>query len=126
MLPIKWTDEAKRDLYALIAFIAEENPYAAESLLQQLQESILPVAEHPYMFRAGRVPGTGKLWPIPIISSFTRSLMMPFWCWACFIRVVSIRSALSLPLAFVCLNIKGGTIIPHWTRTVTIGTVNAL
>ncbi|MCP2230494.1 MULTISPECIES: type II toxin-antitoxin system RelE/ParE family toxin [Erwinia] len=61
MLPIKWTDEAKRDLYALIAFIAEENPYAAESLLQQLQESILPVAEHPYMFRAGRVPGTREI-----------------------------------------------------------------
>lgn len=33
MLPIKWTDEAKTDLYALIAFITEENPYAAESLL---------------------------------------------------------------------------------------------
>lgn len=61
MLPIKWTDEAKRDLYALIAFIAEENPYAAESLLQQLQEAILPVAEHPYMFRAGRVPGTREI-----------------------------------------------------------------
>ncbi|MBN1086968.1 type II toxin-antitoxin system RelE/ParE family toxin [Erwinia aphidicola] len=61
MLPIKWTDEAKRDLYALIAFIAEENPYTAESLLQQLQESILPVAEHPYMFRAGRVPGTREI-----------------------------------------------------------------
>ncbi len=61
MLPIKWTDEAKRDLYALIAFIAEENPYAAESLLQQLQESILPVAEHTYMFRAGRVPGTREI-----------------------------------------------------------------
>lgn len=25
MLPIKWTDEAKTDLYTLIAFIAEEN-----------------------------------------------------------------------------------------------------
>lgn len=61
MLPIKWTDEAKTDLYTLIAFIAEENPYAAESLLQQIQESILPTAEHPYMFRAGRVPGTREI-----------------------------------------------------------------
>lgn len=61
MLPIKWTDEAKTDLYTLIAFIAEENPYAAESLLEQREESILPTAEHPYMFRAGRVPGTREI-----------------------------------------------------------------
>jgi len=61
MLPIKWTDEAKTDLYTLIAFIAEENPYAAESLLEQIEESILPTAEHPYMFRAGRVPGTREI-----------------------------------------------------------------
>lgn len=61
MLPIKWTDEAKTDLYTLIAFIAEENPYAAESLLEQIEESILPTAEHPYMLRAGRVPGTREI-----------------------------------------------------------------
>jgi len=61
MLPIKWTDEAKTDLYTLIAFIAEENPYAAESLLEQIEESIIPTAEHPYMFRAGRVPGTREI-----------------------------------------------------------------
>ncbi|ARB82655.1 MULTISPECIES: type II toxin-antitoxin system RelE/ParE family toxin [Yersinia] len=61
MLPIKWTDEAKTDLYALIAFITEENPYAAESLLHQLEDSVLPATEHPYMFRSGRVPGTREM-----------------------------------------------------------------
>lgn len=61
MLPIKWTDEAKTDLYSLIAFIAEENPYAAESLLQRLEDCVLPAAEHPYMFRLGRVAGTREI-----------------------------------------------------------------
>lgn len=61
MLSIKWTDEAKTDLFTLIAFIAEENPYAAESLLLRIEESIVPVAEHPYLYRSGRVPGTREI-----------------------------------------------------------------
>ncbi|WP_159567319.1 type II toxin-antitoxin system RelE/ParE family toxin [Budvicia diplopodorum] len=61
MLPIKWTDEAKTDLYSLIAFIAKENPYAAESLLHRLEESVLPAAEHPYMFRSGKILGTREI-----------------------------------------------------------------
>lgn len=61
MLPIKWTDEAKTDLYALIAFIAEDNPYAAEQLLHRIEESIIPAAEHPYLFRPGRILGTREV-----------------------------------------------------------------
>lgn len=61
MLPIQWTEEAKTDLFTLISFIALENPYAAESLLQQIDAAILPAAEHPYMFRAGRVDGTREV-----------------------------------------------------------------
>lgn len=61
MLSIKWTDEAKRDLFTLIAFIAEENPFASESLLLRIEESIIPVAEHPYLYRQGRVPGTREI-----------------------------------------------------------------
>lgn len=49
------------DLYALIAFIAEDNPYAAEQLLNRIEESIIPAAEHPYLFRSGRILGTREV-----------------------------------------------------------------
>ncbi|CAI1131580.1 Toxin RelE4 [Serratia quinivorans] len=61
MLTVKWTDEAKTGLYTLIAFIAEQNPVAAESLMQRIEESVIPVTEHPYLFRTGRVAGTREI-----------------------------------------------------------------
>lgn len=51
MLTVKWTDEAKTGLYTLLAFIAERNPLAAEALLQRIEEPVIPLAEHPYLFR---------------------------------------------------------------------------
>lgn len=61
MLTVKWTDEARNELYALIRFIAEQNPFAAESLMQRIEESVLPATEHPYLFRPGRIPGTREI-----------------------------------------------------------------
>lgn len=61
MLPVKWTDDAKTALYTLIRFIAEQNPFAAESLLHRIEDSILPATEHPYIFRPGRVAGTREI-----------------------------------------------------------------
>ncbi|EPE7490820.1 type II toxin-antitoxin system RelE/ParE family toxin [Cronobacter universalis] len=46
MLPIQWTEEAKTDLFALISFIASDNPSAAH---------------YPEMFREGRVPDTREI-----------------------------------------------------------------
>ncbi|ENZ5480720.1 type II toxin-antitoxin system RelE/ParE family toxin [Serratia marcescens] len=61
MLIVKWTDEAKTGLYTLLAFIAERNPVAAEALLQRIEESVIPLAEHPYLFRPDRVNGTREM-----------------------------------------------------------------
>lgn len=61
MLPIQWTEEAKTDLFTLITFIAQDNVHAAEAMLQRIEEAILPAAEHPYIFRAGRVAGTREV-----------------------------------------------------------------
>lgn len=61
MFSIKWTDEAKTDLFTLIAFIAQENPFAAESILHHIEESIVPVVNHPYLYRQGRIPGTREI-----------------------------------------------------------------
>ncbi|MBT0725988.1 type II toxin-antitoxin system RelE/ParE family toxin [Rosenbergiella australiborealis] len=61
MLPVKWTDNARVSLYTLIGFIAEQNPFAAKSLLHRIEDSTLPATTNPYIFRPGRVPGTREI-----------------------------------------------------------------
>ncbi len=49
------------ELDAIISFIAERNPDAAEAMLNRLESSVLPLSAHPYLFRPGRIPGTREL-----------------------------------------------------------------
>ncbi|WP_435946823.1 type II toxin-antitoxin system RelE/ParE family toxin [Dryocola sp. BD586] len=46
---------------SIISFIANENPFAARRIKKVIEEAILPVAEHPYLFRPGRVAGTREI-----------------------------------------------------------------
>lgn len=45
----------------IIRFIANENPSAARHIKTIIEAAILPVAEHPYLFRPGRVSGTREI-----------------------------------------------------------------
>ena len=57
-LRIVWRQSAREDLAAIIRFVAERNPYAARELKVRIQSAVLPMAEHPYMGREGRISGT--------------------------------------------------------------------
>ncbi len=61
MLPILWRATAREDLAEIIGYIAERNPTAARAMLAQLESAIIPAAEHPYLYRPGRVPGTREV-----------------------------------------------------------------
>ena len=50
-LPIIWRLSARSDLAAIIRYVANVNPLAARRLRQVLMESVLPVSEHPYLYR---------------------------------------------------------------------------
>lgn len=50
-LPIIWRLSARSDLAAIIRYVANINPLAARRLRQVLMESVLPVSEHPYLYR---------------------------------------------------------------------------
>lgn len=50
-LPIIWRANARRDLAAIIRYVANVNPLAARRLRQVLMDSVLPVSEHPYLYR---------------------------------------------------------------------------
>ena len=61
MLPIVWLPSARRNLATIVAFIAQDNPAAARSMKSLIEAATLPLAEHPYLFRVGRVPGTREV-----------------------------------------------------------------
>ncbi len=61
MLPIRWSALALDELDTIISYIADRNPDAADAMLNRLETSVLPLSEHPYLFRPGRIPGTREL-----------------------------------------------------------------
>ena len=60
-LKIIWSVRSREQVNDLIAYIAEHDIQAALNLRKRLEEVVLPLAEHPYMFRPGRVPGTREI-----------------------------------------------------------------
>ncbi|OEC35596.1 toxin ParE1/3/4 [Pseudomonas cuatrocienegasensis] len=61
MLPIIWRLSARTELMQIIHYIANEDPQAARQLKDRLESAVLSLAEHPYLYRTGRVPGTREL-----------------------------------------------------------------
>lgn len=61
MLPIVWRVRAHESLIGIVRHIAEHNPSAARRIKTLIEQSVLPAAEHPYLFRPGRVPGTREV-----------------------------------------------------------------
>jgi len=51
MLPIIWTAQAREDLREIVRYIAKDNPTAARRMRKLLEDSVLPLREHPLMYR---------------------------------------------------------------------------
>lgn len=51
MLPIFWQKCAQKDLEKIINYIADINPRAARELYELIKNAVLPVSEHPYMYK---------------------------------------------------------------------------
>ena len=61
MLPVLWRASARTALARIIHYIAKDNPAAARRLKDMVEASVLPLAQHPYLYRSGRVPGTREI-----------------------------------------------------------------
>jgi toxin ParE1/3/4 len=60
-MQIKWLKRALLSLDAEAAYIAQENPKAANALVSHIFKSVAQLANHPSIGRAGRVFGTREL-----------------------------------------------------------------
>jgi len=61
MLPIFWSAAALDDLVEITDYIAEFDVQAAMDLHDRIENSALPASDYPYLYRAGRVPGTREI-----------------------------------------------------------------
>ena len=60
-MKLRWTRVALQDLRHLYEYIAEDNPSAAISMVNRIQEATQRLKKHPQMGRPGRVQGTREL-----------------------------------------------------------------
>ncbi|MBF0167134.1 MAG: type II toxin-antitoxin system RelE/ParE family toxin [Alphaproteobacteria bacterium] len=58
---VEWRAEALADLWAILDYIDERNPAAADRLFQAIEAAIQSLPEHPYLYRQGRVAGTREI-----------------------------------------------------------------
>ena len=60
-LAIQWREQARADLRAIVQYISDRDPAAARRLRDAILDAVATTAEHPYLYRHGRVPGTREL-----------------------------------------------------------------
>jgi toxin ParE1/3/4 len=58
---VRWLRIALANLEAEADYIAEDNPAAADRLIQRIMRAVNLLAKNPAMGRPGRIPGTREL-----------------------------------------------------------------
>lgn len=61
MPDLEWTSAAIADLLAIIDYISDRNPDAAQQLKDDIERKAADLVEYPRMYRAGRVEGTREM-----------------------------------------------------------------
>lgn len=61
MRALEWQPIAQTDLLAIIDYISNDNPDAAQTLKDDIETKAAMLPQHPKLYRAGRVPGTREM-----------------------------------------------------------------
>ena len=56
-----WLELARADLLAIVDYISDENPDAAQRLMDDIENKVKKLPDFPKMGRTGRVEGTREL-----------------------------------------------------------------
>jgi len=58
---LEWKATAIADLLAIIDYISDDNPDAAQALKDEIEKKTSRLPEHPRIYRIGRVVGTREM-----------------------------------------------------------------
>lgn len=61
MPELEWTEAARADLLAIVDYISDDNPDAAQRLKEDIEAKAAKLPEFPRLYRAGRVEGTREM-----------------------------------------------------------------
>lgn len=61
MRALEWREAARADLLAIIDYISDDNPDAAQKLKDDIEKNAVQLREFPKLYRTGRVPGTREM-----------------------------------------------------------------
>lgn len=61
MLHVEWKKTARADLWAIVDYISDDNPEAAQVLKDDIVATVGKLPENPQMYRMGRVSGTREI-----------------------------------------------------------------
>ncbi|ESQ86849.1 hypothetical protein ABAC460_21775 [Asticcacaulis sp. AC460] len=61
MLALEWRLAARADLLAIVDYISDDNPDAAQSLKDDIEAKLAKLRARPKLFRPGRVAGTREM-----------------------------------------------------------------
>ena len=61
MPDLEWRATAVADLLAIVDYISDDNPDAAQALKDEIETKTSRLVEHPHMYRVGRVEGTREM-----------------------------------------------------------------
>ena len=58
---LEWREDARADLLAIVDFISDDTPGAAQRLKDDIEAKASKLPEHPRLYRPGRVDGTREM-----------------------------------------------------------------
>jgi toxin ParE1/3/4 len=58
---VEWRRTARADLLTILDYISDDNPDAAQQLKDDIEAKVAKLAEHPKLYRPGRVAGTREM-----------------------------------------------------------------
>ena len=61
MPDLEWKPRAVADLVAIVDYISDDNPEAAQALKEDIETRVLRLRANPRLYRAGRVTGTREM-----------------------------------------------------------------
>ncbi len=61
MRVLSWRQTAREDLLAIIDYIADDNPDAAQELKDEIEARAAELTAYPQMYKSGRVTGTREM-----------------------------------------------------------------
>ena len=60
-LSLNWQATARADLLEIIAYIADDNPDAAQALKNDIEAKVNALPSHPELYKPGRMKGTREM-----------------------------------------------------------------